>query len=46
VAGGNRPRTPNGTGGREHGPLPGWPGTAERRAALADRAARGVSLFG
>lgn len=27
-------------------PLPGLPGSPERRDALADRAARGVSLFG
>jgi hypothetical protein len=47
-SGGNRARTEDyfGPARREHGPLPGWPGTAERRAALADRAARGVSLFG
>jgi hypothetical protein len=31
---------------REHGPLPGFVGTAERIGAYQERAARGVSLFG
>jgi hypothetical protein len=45
---GNVPKSPDyyGPERREHGPLPGWQGSPERQAAYADRAARGVSLFG
>jgi hypothetical protein len=45
---GNESRSPDyyGPVRREHGPLPGVQGSEERQAAYAERARRGVSLFG